>query len=72
MGKAMKDQQAGSQRGLELCLAPGEKLNQEANDAAKDTRGDRAGWARLRLTSLLFHSFLENLFLGSILFLPFS
>lgn len=64
MGRVRKDHEAGSRRGLKLCLAPGENLNQEPSYAAKDTREDTAGWARLRLTILLFHNFLTNLFLG--------
>lgn len=64
MGKAIRDHEAGSQRGLKPCLAPGEKLNQEPDDVAKDMRGGTAGWYRLRLTILLFHNFLVNLFLG--------
>lgn len=63
MGRVMKDHEAGSWRGLKLCLALGENLNQEPNYAAKNTRGDMAEWARL-LTILLFHNFLMNLFLG--------
>lgn len=57
MGKVTKDGGAGGQRGLKLCLVPGENLNQEPNYAAKGRRGDTAGWARLLLTILLFHNF---------------
>lgn len=51
---------------MKLCLAPGEKRNQEPNYAARSMRVDMEGWTRLCLTIMFFHNFLMNLYLDSL------